>query len=88
MMIWIRNIIVIALILSVIYVILTLRSRFAHRRALTAEYMANKPNMEKDEYIAQGMVTYNRSVKPKLLLGVFGLPIIIGGLLIYLAQYS
>ena len=92
MIIWIRNIVVIFVLLSIAYVVLSIKVRSTQRAKLDAEYTAHeKPKniaVSKDEYIAKGMQKYGKSYRPKLIFGVYLVPIAIMGVLIYLAQYS
>ena len=88
MIIWVRNIIFIIFILSVIYVLLSTSGRLRQRRLLNSEYKTDKPETDKEDFIEQGLVKYDRSMKPKLFLFVFIIPIIVIGTLIFLAQYS
>ena len=88
MIIWVRNIVFIVLILSVIYVLLSTSGRMRQRKRLNSEYKADKPETSKDDFIEKGMIKYDRSMRPKLFLFVFIIPIIIIGTLIFLAQYS
>jgi len=43
---------------------------------------------DKETFVARGMKKYGRSYKPKLILGVYIIPGLIMGFLIYLAQYT
>ena len=88
MIIWVRNIIFIIFILSVIYVLLSTSGRLRQRRRLNSEYKTDKPETDKEDFIERGLVKYDRSMKPKLFLFVFIIPIIVIGTLIFLAQYS
>jgi len=88
MIIWVRNIVFIVLILSVIYILLSTSGRLRQRKRLNSQYNASKSDTNKDEFITNGMVKYDRSMRPKLFLFVFIIPIIIIGTLIFLAQYS
>lgn len=92
MIIWVRNIIFIVFILSAIYVLLSTSGRLRQRKRLNTQYKAQsletKNKANKDEFITQGMVKYDRSMRPKLFLFVFIIPIIVIGTLIYLAQHS
>ncbi len=88
----IRNIVIIFLLLSVVYAVLSFTARFKHRRLLEAEY-ETLPDFDKmaeseDDFVARGMKAYTRSYRPKLLLGVFIIPSLIGFGLIWLAQYG
>ncbi|GLQ21620.1 hypothetical protein ACFFUB_09650 [Algimonas porphyrae] len=88
----VRNIVLIFLILSVAYVILSVTARFKHRRELEAEFDAlpdiRRQVMDRDQFIAEGMKAYVRSYRPKLFLGVFIIPSIVIFGLVWLAQYG
>lgn len=88
----VRNIVIIFLLLSVAYAILSFTARIKQRVNLEAEYKTQSElrqmSEEKDVFIARGMKKYARSYKPKLILGVYVIPGLIMGFLIYLAQYS
>ncbi len=92
MIIWIRNIVVIFVLLSIVYVILSIKARLVQRAKLDAEYTAPDKakdiSVSKEEYIAKGMQKYGKSYRPKLIFGVYLVPIAIMAVLIYLAQYS
>lgn len=88
----IRAIIIIFLILTVIYVILSQWSRWRERERLRDEYQAGddllRQTATEDEYIARGMTAYSRSLRPKLFLFVYAIPGALGTLLVWLAQYG
>lgn len=88
----VRNLVLIFLILSVAYVILSLSARIKHRGKLEDEYDAlpdiRKQVIDRDQFIAEGMKDYVRSYRPKLFLGVFIIPSIVIFGLIWLAQYG
>lgn len=82
---WIRNGIILFAILSLIYAVLYFRARSRQKDRLSAEYLAADQTMTEDDYVTRGLEKYNRSFRPKLLLGVYGLPLVLAGFLIYLA---
>jgi len=86
--IWVRNIIFIVFVLSVIYAVLSTTGRFKQRKRLLSEYKASQLSGNKEVFIAKGLAQYDRSMRPKLFLFVFFIPIIIIITLIYLAQYT
>lgn len=89
MIIWLRNIIFIFLILSAIYALLSISGRYKARKRLESKYNAEGSSAEsKQDYLAKGLTVYDRSMRPKLFLFVFILPILIIATLIYLAQHS
>ena len=80
------------LILTVAYVALAAWSRLRERMRLGDEYETQirlkKVVEEKDVFIARGMKQYDRSLRPKLILGVYIIPGALAALLIYLAQFG
>ena len=82
---WIRNGIFIFAVLSLVYAVLYFRARFRQKDRLNAEYLAADQTIDQDDYVAKGLEKYNRSFRPKLLLGVYGVPLLLAGILIYLA---
>ena len=88
----IRNIVIIFLLLSIAYAILSFTARVKHRVHLEAEYESQSElrqiTEDKETFVARGMKKYGRSYKPKLILGVYIIPGLIMGFLIYLAQYT
>jgi len=88
MIIWVRNIVLILFVLTVIYLTLSTVSRLRQRRKLLTDYTAEHAATPKEEFIAKGMQKYERSLKPKLFVGVYLFPLAVIILLGYLAQYS
>ena len=86
------KIIIIFLILTVAYAILNFTTRIKQRANLEAEYKTQSElrqmSEEKEVFVARGMKKYARSYKPKLILGVYIIPGLIIGFLIYLAQFG
>jgi hypothetical protein len=84
--------VIIFLILTVVYVLLSQWSRWRERARLRDEYQAGEDLLRQtateDEYVARGMVAYSRSLRPKLFLFVYAIPGAIGTLLVWLAQYG
>lgn len=88
MIIWVRNIVLILFVLTIIYVTLSTLSRIRRRRQLNLDYKTSKPETSKDEFMSKGMRKYERSLRPKLFIFVYLFPLAVMLLLIYLAQYS
>jgi len=88
----IRGIVIIFLILTVIYVILSQFSRWREAARLRSEYTAQtdafRQSEAEDVFVARGMARYHRSLRPKLFLFVYAIPGAIGTLLVWLAQYG
>lgn len=92
MIILLRNIVIVMLLLTLIYVVLSTYARWKHKRLLSNEYETLSDVMkraeDRSEYVARGMKAYAKSYRPKLFLGVFIIPSIIIIGLVWLAQYS
>ncbi|WP_371397601.1 hypothetical protein [Fretibacter rubidus] len=88
MIIWLRNIVLIVFILSAIYAVLTITGRMRAKKRLQAEYAMLKPKTDETTFVASGLVKYDKTTQPKLLLFIFIVPTITTALLIYLAQHS
>lgn len=88
----IRNIVIIFLILTVVYIILSQWSRWRERVRLREDYRAQselfRETDTQDDFVARGMAEYNRSLRPKLFLGVYFIPGVLATLLVWLAQHS
>lgn len=88
MIAWVSRIIMIFLVLTIIYVVLSVHNRWRERQRLQAKYDSTKQSDPRDEFLAKGLQSYDRSAKPKLILGVFILPIAVVGVLLTLAHLS
>jgi len=86
MIIWVRNIVLILFVLTIIYVALSIMSRLRQRRKLKLDYNPDTAKTSQEDFMTQGMKKYERSLKPKLFIGVYLFPLIVISLLIYLAQ--
>lgn len=88
----IRSIVIIFLILTVIYIILSQWSRWRERVRLREDYSAQsdlfRETASEDDFVVRGMAAYNRSLRPKLFLGVYAIPGALATLLVWLAQHS
>lgn len=72
--------------LSLMYVALVAYQRWDTRRALEAEHAAGAdPSLSREDYVARGLVRYERSFSRRALYAVFLLPVAIGAVLAVLA---
>jgi predicted permease len=83
---WIRNLVIIFLLLILAYAVLSATSNFRQRQKLKSEYHGEAEIESKEAFIERGLRDYNRSIRPKMLLGVYIIPFAAIILLIYLAQ--
>ncbi len=92
MIMWVRNIVIIFVLLSIAYAILSFLTKQKQRNKLEAEFASKDvkaaTQMSKTEYMSLGMRKYNKSFRPKMIFGVYLVPfaIIVG--LLYLAHLS
>lgn len=91
MFVWVVRIMVLFAVLTAIYLGLSLYNRWAERRRLGAEFEKRGTEGEaaaqdKTEFVGAGMTAYERSLRKKLLLGVYLVPLGIVILLIAVAQ--
>lgn len=85
---WIRNIVIIFAILSAVYAVLTVTSNIRQRQKLRSDYHGETEIETKEAFVERGLRQYNRSIRPKMLLGIYLIPLAIIGTLIWLAQYG
>lgn len=88
MIIWVRNIVLILFLLTIIYLALSTLSRRRRLNRLKLDYKTGSHSEPEGEFISKGMQKYERSLKPKLFAGVYLFPLAVILLLGYLAQYS
>ena len=76
-------------VLSAIYIALGWYMRWDRTRRLEDEYASGQGGvLTREDYVSKGMAQYNRSWAPKLLLGVFILPILVALGLALVANYG
>ena len=72
------------IILTVIYVVLSLYSRSVRRGKLHQEWEDEGIEGDKDDWVRAGLKEYDRSLRRKLILGVYVVPLAVVGTIIYL----
>lgn len=75
------------LALSVVYVSLSLYSRAVRREKLGTWYEEAGQPGDRETYIAQGLQDYDRSLRRKLILGVYVVPLVLMCTIIYLTNF-
>ncbi|MFM2389789.1 MAG: hypothetical protein RLZZ437_1344 [Pseudomonadota bacterium] len=74
--------------LSVIYLLVTIYARSVRREALEKEFDAGGIEGSRDAFIEAGMKEYHGSLRRKLLLLVYVVPMVVVGLTIYFVNYQ
>ncbi len=74
-------------ILSIIYVLVSIYSRSVRRERLENRWEAEEIGGDREEYVKNGLAEYDSSVRRKLILGVYVVPVIVIGTLIYVINF-
>lgn len=75
------------LILSVIYICLSLYSRAKRRDKLEAWYEDTDKSVDRDAYVRDGLEDYDSSLRRHLILGVYVIPISFVVAMIYITNF-
>ena len=73
--------------LSIVYICLSLYSRAVRRSKLKAEWDEDRDG-DFDAFIDAGMAEYDGSLRKKLILGVYVVPLIVISVIIYLTNFA
>jgi hypothetical protein len=76
------------IILSVIYVCLSFYSRAARREKLEKEWQDGHQDMTQDAFVKQGLSEYDGSLRRKLILGVYVVPLCVVTFIIYVTNFA
>ena len=82
-----RLIIVGFIVLTVIYVSLSFYSRSVRRAKLRQKWEEDIRRGDRDEYVRRGLKIYDRSLRRKLLWGVYIVPVVTIAVVIYLVNF-
>ncbi|MDA7423237.1 hypothetical protein [Thalassococcus lentus] len=75
------------LVLTVVYISLSLYSRAVRRGKLEAEWEETQPPLPKDTFVDNGLQEYDGSLRRKLILGVYIVPFTLMCVIIYLTNF-
>lgn len=75
-------------VLTIVYVCLSLYSRAVRRDKLEAEWDEEGMTGDRDAFIRQGLEDYDGSLRRKLILGVYVVPFSLMALIIYLTNFA
>ncbi|MFA3916498.1 hypothetical protein [Ruegeria hyattellae] len=82
-----RFLIPLLVVLTVVYVCLSLYSRHVRRGKLEARWQEKGMTGDRDAFVRRGLKRYDASFRRKLILGVFVVPLGLIGLLIYITNF-
>ncbi|WP_116598777.1 hypothetical protein [Primorskyibacter marinus] len=75
------------IVLSVIYICLSFYSRSIRRKKLEQEWNDAAMTGDKDRFVEQGLKSYDSSLRRKLILGVYVIPVVIIGTILYVVNH-
>lgn len=84
----IRLLFITLVVLSIIYLSLSLYSRARARDRLEAEWDAGNFDIPRENYVRAGLADYDGSLRRKLILGVYIVPMSLVCLIIYLVNFA
>ncbi|WP_420010876.1 hypothetical protein [Tateyamaria sp.] len=84
----IRVLFIAFVVLTVVYVSLSLYSRARRRDKLEAEWDEGSIATPRDTFVQDGLRAYDGSLRRKLILGVYIVPMVLVGLIIYLVNFA
>jgi hypothetical protein len=74
-------------ILTVIFVIWSIVARRAERRRLEEEWEIEGLAGEKEAHVREGLAVYERSLRRRLIFGVYLVPLAVIGTIVYVVNY-
>jgi hypothetical protein len=74
-------------LLTILYLILSVWSRSIRRERLEEEWDSDIRAGDRDAFIEEGLRDYDRSLRPKLILGVYAIPVLFAIAMIYVTNY-
>ncbi|MDF1726111.1 MAG: hypothetical protein P1U53_00040 [Sulfitobacter sp.] len=75
-------------ILTVIYVSLSFYSRAVRRSKLKKKWHDGKQLVDRDTFVQRGLERYDGSIRRKLILGVYVVPVGVIAVIIYLTNFT
>lgn len=76
------------IVLTVIYVCLSFYSRAVRKGKLRDKWDAGLRKVDRDTFVQRGLEKYDGSIRRKLILGVYIVPVVVVGVIIYLTNHS
>lgn len=74
-------------VLSIFYVLISLYSRSVRRERLEQRWDDEHMDGDREAFIRDGLAEYDGSVRRKLILGVYVVPVMVMGTLIYMMNF-
>ena len=85
---FIRLFVILFVVLTVIYVSLSFYSRSVRKSKLKKKWHEGKQLVDRDTFVQRGLERYDGSIRRKLILLVYVVPLVAIGAIIYLTNHS
>ncbi|MFV0361015.1 hypothetical protein [Tropicimonas sp.] len=79
---------ILIIVLTVIYVCLSLWSRSVRRGKLQRQWDEDIRSGDRDAFVEAGLEEYDHSLRRRLILGVYVVPLVLIGIIIYLTNHN
>lgn len=83
-----RLLVIMFVVLSIIYLCLSLYSRAVRRDKLEAEWDEGDISTPRETFVSDGLKAYDGSLRRKLILGVYVVPTVLMGVVIYVVNFA
>ena len=88
MLVMLRFLLPLLVVLTVIYIAVSIYSRSVRRRKLAERWDSKDVlTVDRDTFIRRGLERYDRSLRRKLILGVYIVPLTVIAILIYVTNF-
>ena len=84
---WLRLALIAFVLMSVVYVCLSWYSRSVCREKLEKEYDAGGIDGDRQAFIEAGLEEYNKSLRAKLIWGVYIIPLVVVAAMLYVMNF-
>lgn len=88
MLVFLRFMVMLFLVQTIAFVVISIWSRQTRRRKLEARWETNTLTGSREAFIRRGLERYDRSIRAKLIWGVYIVPIVVIGTIIYLVNMT
>ncbi len=85
---FIKNLVMTFAALTAVYAALTYIGRKRAADKVRGEYADSGTQLSQTDFMDQGIARYQKSLRRRLIIGVYLIPLFFAGVLIYLAQYG
>lgn len=84
----VRLVFILLIVLTVIYVSVSLYSRAKRRDKLEQEWEDLGAHGDRSAFVREGLEEYDSSLRRKLILGVYIVPAVVIGMIVYFVNYT